>query len=164
MQSPLSKLTSFVQLGSLFFPPVNLTSFCKLTNFFSSDKIIRHRACTLRDTAYAYIKAEMDTDFEEKCRGIRDNRQNRYKFIAKPSAPDFVHVAPNRVIILLNFSLVFHGFFGIDPRRSDTPDEITSNILRNCFCPCTLPGKVLLHLHSAWSDFLKTVLQCLLPA
>ncbi|XP_045109499.1 ATPase family AAA domain-containing protein 2-like isoform X3 [Portunus trituberculatus] len=60
------------------------------------DKIIRHRACTLRDTAYAYIKAEMDTDFEEKCRGIRDNRKNRYQFIAKPPAPDFVHVAPIR--------------------------------------------------------------------
>ncbi|KAG0724334.1 ATPase family AAA domain-containing protein 2 [Chionoecetes opilio] len=60
------------------------------------DKVIRHRACTLRDTAYAYIKAEMDTDFEEKCRGIRDNRKSRYEFVAKPPAPDFVHVARNR--------------------------------------------------------------------
>ncbi|XP_042223155.1 ATPase family AAA domain-containing protein 2-like isoform X2 [Homarus americanus] len=57
------------------------------------DKIIRHRACTLRDTAYAYIKAEMDTDFEDKCREIRDRRQERYKSTTKPSAPEFIHVA-----------------------------------------------------------------------
>ncbi|KAK8734879.1 hypothetical protein OTU49_005708 [Cherax quadricarinatus] len=59
------------------------------------DKIIRHRACTLRDTAYAYIKAEMDTDFEDKCREIRDRRQDRYVSAAKPQVPEFIHVAPN---------------------------------------------------------------------
>lgn len=64
------------------------------------DKIIRHRACTLRDTAYAYIKAEMDTDFEEKCRGIRDTRLSRFECVSKPSVPNFIHVAPIRVRIL----------------------------------------------------------------
>ena len=55
--------------------------------------MIRHRACTLRDTAYAYIKAEMDTDFEYKCRDIRDNRAKRAR---SPTnlAPDFVYVEP----------------------------------------------------------------------
>ncbi|KAK7081664.1 ATPase AAA domain-containing protein 2, partial [Halocaridina rubra] len=57
------------------------------------DKIIRHRACTLRDTAYAYIKAEMDTDFEYKCRDIRDGRKKRYSNKIKPSAPNFILVA-----------------------------------------------------------------------
>lgn len=56
------------------------------------DKIIRHRACTLRDTAYAYIKAEMDTDFEEKCREIRDSRLRRFK----PSVPISINISPNK--------------------------------------------------------------------
>lgn len=62
-----------------------------------SDKIIRHRACTLRDTAYAYIKAEMDTDFEEKCRDIRDSRKERYQDHEKPSVPEFLQVVPDVV-------------------------------------------------------------------
>merc|ERR1739838_133825 len=55
------------------------------------DKIIRHRACTLRDMAYAYIKAEMDTDFEYKCRDIRDTRKAREQS-SSTIMPDFVHV------------------------------------------------------------------------
>lgn len=39
------------------------------------DKLIRHRACSLRDTAYTLIKAEMDTDFEEECRKISKKRK-----------------------------------------------------------------------------------------
>lgn len=66
-----------------------------------SDKIIRHRACTLRDTAYAYIKAEMDTDFEEKCRDIRDSRKERYKHHDKPSVPEFLQVVQDAVRMIL---------------------------------------------------------------
>lgn len=40
------------------------------------DKLIRHRACSLRDTAYTLIKAEMDTDFEEECRKISKKRRD----------------------------------------------------------------------------------------
>ncbi|BET02795.1 ATPase family associated with various cellular activities (AAA) [Nesidiocoris tenuis] len=40
-----------------------------------ADKQIRHRACYLQDTAYALIKAEMDSDFEDNCRKIRDDRK-----------------------------------------------------------------------------------------
>lgn len=36
-----------------------------------SDKIIRHRACDLRDVAYALIDSELDWDFEEKCKEIK---------------------------------------------------------------------------------------------
>ncbi|XP_066902229.1 ATPase family AAA domain-containing protein 2 isoform X2 [Halyomorpha halys] len=42
-----------------------------------ADKLIRHRACYLRDTAYALIKAEMDSDFEVSCRSIREARKKR---------------------------------------------------------------------------------------
>ncbi|KAK6644905.1 hypothetical protein RUM43_001181 [Polyplax serrata] len=41
------------------------------------DKLIRHRACSLRDTAYTLIKAEMDTDFEEECRKISKKRKEK---------------------------------------------------------------------------------------
>ncbi|XP_014219743.1 ATPase family AAA domain-containing protein 2 isoform X2 [Copidosoma floridanum] len=40
-----------------------------------ADKLIRHRACSLRDNAYALIKAELDSDFEDKCRKISTNRK-----------------------------------------------------------------------------------------
>lgn len=44
--------------------------------------MIRHRACTLRDTAYALIKAEMDTDFEEQCQEISRTRKARKEKVA----------------------------------------------------------------------------------
>ncbi|TGZ56172.1 ATPase family AAA domain-containing protein 2 [Temnothorax longispinosus] len=40
-----------------------------------ADKLIRHRACSLRDNAYALIKAELDSDFEDKCREISKTRR-----------------------------------------------------------------------------------------
>ena len=43
--------------------------------------MIRHRACTLRDTAYALIKAEMDTDFEEQCQEISRTRKARQEVV-----------------------------------------------------------------------------------
>lgn len=55
----------------------------------AADKLIRHRACYLRDTAYALIKAEMDSDFEENCREIRTARKTRITTIDK-FAPEFV--------------------------------------------------------------------------
>lgn len=39
--------------------------------------MIRHRACSLRDNAYALIKAELDSDFEDKCREISKNRNKK---------------------------------------------------------------------------------------
>ncbi|XP_071442897.1 ATPase family AAA domain-containing protein 2-like [Hetaerina americana] len=44
-----------------------------------ADKLIRHRAYALRDTAYALIKAEMDSDFEDHCRDINKERKRRSK-------------------------------------------------------------------------------------
>ncbi|KAK7872821.1 hypothetical protein R5R35_006699 [Gryllus longicercus] len=59
-----------------------------------ADKLIRHRACSLRDTAYALIKAEMDSDFEDQCQNIAKARSKRAE---SPSrfAPDFVHTKPS---------------------------------------------------------------------
>uniref|UniRef100_A0A8C3STU3 ATPase family AAA domain-containing protein 2 n=1 Tax=Chelydra serpentina TaxID=8475 RepID=A0A8C3STU3_CHESE len=41
------------------------------------DRLIRHRACTLRDTAYAIVKEEMDEDFEQLCEEIQESRKKR---------------------------------------------------------------------------------------
>nr|4TT6_A Chain A, ATPase family AAA domain-containing protein 2 [Homo sapiens] len=38
------------------------------------DRLIRHRACALRDTAYAIIKEELDEDFEQLCEEIQESR------------------------------------------------------------------------------------------
>nr|XP_018904780.1 PREDICTED: ATPase family AAA domain-containing protein 2-like isoform X2 [Bemisia tabaci] len=64
-----------------------------------ADKLVRHRACYLRDTAYALIKAEMDSDFEEQCKSIRGARQQREKVessvhVAESFVPEFVHTKP----------------------------------------------------------------------
>jgi hypothetical protein len=53
-----------------------LTTFCAFSlHRDPADKLIRHRACSLRDNAYALIKAELDSDFEDKCREISKNRR-----------------------------------------------------------------------------------------
>lgn len=48
---------------------------CSFSRRDPADKLIRHRACSLRDNAYALIKAELDSDFEDKCREISKNRK-----------------------------------------------------------------------------------------
>uniref|UniRef100_A0A1B6EE35 Tat-binding homolog 7 n=2 Tax=Clastoptera arizonana TaxID=38151 RepID=A0A1B6EE35_9HEMI len=63
----------------------------------AADKLIRHRACYLRDTAYALIKAEMDSDFEDTCREIRAARKTRTNNVNK-FAPEFVRAQdPNEI-------------------------------------------------------------------
>ncbi|XP_059690467.1 ATPase family AAA domain-containing protein 2-like [Gavia stellata] len=41
------------------------------------DRLIRHRACALRDTAYAIVREEMDEDFEQRCEEIQESRKKR---------------------------------------------------------------------------------------
>nr|XP_023422111.1 ATPase family AAA domain-containing protein 2B [Cavia porcellus] len=41
------------------------------------DKIIRHRACTLKDTAHAIIAAELDSEFNKLCEEIKEARIKR---------------------------------------------------------------------------------------
>ncbi|XP_077207676.1 ATPase family AAA domain-containing protein 2 isoform X1 [Paroedura picta] len=59
------------------------------------DRLIRHRACSLRDTAYAIIKEEMDEDFEQLCEEIQESRKKRGCSSAK-YAPSYYYVMPKR--------------------------------------------------------------------
>ncbi|XP_045451233.1 ATPase family AAA domain-containing protein 2-like [Melitaea cinxia] len=59
----------------------------------SSDKQIRHEACSLRDHAHALIDVEMDSDFELECREIA--RRRRDMGAADNDLPDFIYTASN---------------------------------------------------------------------
>ncbi|XP_028609717.1 ATPase family AAA domain-containing protein 2 isoform X2 [Grammomys surdaster] len=59
------------------------------------DRLIRHRACTLRDTAYAIIKEELDEDFEQLCEEIQESRKKRGCSSSK-YAPFYYHVMPKQ--------------------------------------------------------------------
>uniref|UniRef100_A0A671P2N4 ATPase family AAA domain-containing protein 2 n=1 Tax=Sinocyclocheilus anshuiensis TaxID=1608454 RepID=A0A671P2N4_9TELE len=41
------------------------------------DKIIRHRACSLKDTAHATIASELDPEFDRMCEEINESRRKR---------------------------------------------------------------------------------------
>ncbi|KAJ2940461.1 hypothetical protein O0L34_g145 [Tuta absoluta] len=59
----------------------------------SSDKQIRHEACSLRDHAHALIDVEMDSDFELECREIARKRKTQGD--ADCDLPDFIYTASN---------------------------------------------------------------------
>ncbi|XP_061462022.1 ATPase family AAA domain-containing protein 2 isoform X2 [Rhineura floridana] len=59
------------------------------------DRLIRHRACSLRDTAYAIIKEEMDEDFEQLCEEIQESRKKRGCSSSK-YAPSYYYVMPKQ--------------------------------------------------------------------
>lgn len=42
-----------------------------------SDKVIRHRACSLKDTAHAIFAAELDPEFNRMCEEIKEARKKR---------------------------------------------------------------------------------------
>ncbi|KAI5611234.1 ATPase family AAA domain-containing protein 2B [Silurus asotus] len=41
------------------------------------DKIIRHRACSLKDAAHAMIASELDPEFDRMCKEIKESRRKR---------------------------------------------------------------------------------------
>ncbi|NXD18715.1 ATAD2 protein, partial [Nothocercus nigrocapillus] len=41
------------------------------------DRLIRHKACALRDVAFAIVKEEMDEDLEQLCEEIKESRKKR---------------------------------------------------------------------------------------
>uniref|UniRef100_A0A7N9AYF1 ATPase family AAA domain-containing protein 2 n=1 Tax=Mastacembelus armatus TaxID=205130 RepID=A0A7N9AYF1_9TELE len=47
------------------------------------DKVIRHRACSLKDTAHAIFAAELDPEFDRMCEDIKEARRKRGKKIIK---------------------------------------------------------------------------------
>ncbi|XP_049876292.1 ATPase family AAA domain-containing protein 2-like isoform X2 [Pectinophora gossypiella] len=59
----------------------------------SSDKQIRHEACSLRDHAHALIDVEMDSDFELECQDIARKRQQEGDM--DNDLPDFIYTASN---------------------------------------------------------------------
>ncbi|XP_074841724.1 ATPase family AAA domain-containing protein 2 [Carettochelys insculpta] len=59
------------------------------------DRLIRHRACSLRDTAYAIIKEEIDEDFEQLCEEIQESRKKRGCSSSK-YAPSYYYVMPKQ--------------------------------------------------------------------
>ncbi|XP_062987169.1 ATPase family AAA domain-containing protein 2 [Elgaria multicarinata webbii] len=63
------------------------------------DRLIRHRACSLRDTAYAIIKEEMDEDFEQLCEEIQESRKKRGCSSSK-YAPSYYYVMPKQNTML----------------------------------------------------------------
>lgn len=44
---------------------------------FVIDRLIRHRACALKDTVHAIIRDELDEDFEKICAEIKESRSKR---------------------------------------------------------------------------------------
>lgn len=58
-----------------------LSSGCKI-----SDHFLRHKACTLSDTAYSIVRNEMDEGFEQRCEKIKESRKERGMFF---DAQDF---------------------------------------------------------------------------
>ncbi|XP_030838700.1 ATPase family AAA domain-containing protein 2 isoform X2 [Strongylocentrotus purpuratus] len=56
-----------------------------------SDRMIRNRACELKDMAYAIIDAEMDSDFEKECGEIEESRSRRQEnsTVTAAMAPSF---------------------------------------------------------------------------
>ena len=44
------------------------------------DRLLRNRACELRDTAHAMIYADLDPEFEKMCEEIDESRRKRSKF------------------------------------------------------------------------------------
>ncbi|NXW14840.1 ATAD2 protein, partial [Circaetus pectoralis] len=58
-------------------------------------RLIRHRACTLRDTAYGIVREELDEDFEQHCEEIKESRKKRGCSSSK-YAPSYYHVMPKQ--------------------------------------------------------------------
>lgn len=56
-------------------------------------RVIRHRACALKDTAYAIINTELDKDFEKLCASIVESRKQRGEDGSK-TAPTYYHTKP----------------------------------------------------------------------
>lgn len=52
------------------------------------DKVIRHRACSLKDTAHAIFASELDPEFDRMCEEIKEARRKRdLQTPAQPAAP-----------------------------------------------------------------------------
>jgi len=57
------------------------------------DKLLRNRACEMRDTAHALVYNDLDPEFEKLCLEIQDSREKR-NYNDKSNAPSFIKVMP----------------------------------------------------------------------
>ncbi|XP_077127288.1 ATPase family AAA domain-containing protein 2 isoform X1 [Ranitomeya variabilis] len=62
------------------------------------DRLIRHRACALRDATYAIIKQELDEEFEKLCDEIQESRKKR-GFSSSKYIPSYYHVLPKTATV-----------------------------------------------------------------
>ncbi|XP_029868450.1 ATPase family AAA domain-containing protein 2 isoform X4 [Aquila chrysaetos chrysaetos] len=58
-------------------------------------RLIRHRACTLRDTAYGIVRDELDEDFEQRCKEVKESRKKRGCSSSKYASSSY-HVMPKQ--------------------------------------------------------------------
>ncbi|XP_048214738.1 ATPase family AAA domain-containing protein 2 isoform X2 [Perognathus longimembris pacificus] len=102
------------------------------------DRLIRHRACALRDTAYAIIKEELDEDFEQLCEEIQESRKKRGCSSSK-YAPSYYHVMPK------------HSTLPVGDKKSDLEQNEKPKIPRipvACSTPAQFKRKI--HRKSKW--------------
>ncbi|KAL2076593.1 hypothetical protein ACEWY4_027810 [Coilia grayii] len=91
------------------------------------DKIIRHRACSLKDTAHAMIASELDPEFDRMCEEIKEARRKR---VALPSPP-----APQQQVCSPSAVATRRPAAAEEPAGSstqgDTPDKHCSSVLES---------------------------------
>ncbi|XP_077863535.1 ATPase family AAA domain-containing protein 2-like [Saccoglossus kowalevskii] len=58
-----------------------------------SDKVIRHRACEMKDIAHAIVDSDFNPEFGKLCLDIEESRKRRGETQSR-SAPQFYHVKP----------------------------------------------------------------------
>nr|XP_033789638.1 ATPase family AAA domain-containing protein 2 isoform X2 [Geotrypetes seraphini] len=107
-----------------------------------ADRLIRHRACTLRDAAYANIKTELDEDFEKLCEEIQASRKKRGCFSSK-YVPSYYHVLPKHSTSEYKKGETEHSEklkIPALPVAASTPSHL-----------CTAPGKKRYRRKSRWS-------------
>ncbi|XP_070705276.1 ATPase family AAA domain-containing protein 2B [Pempheris klunzingeri] len=78
------------------------------------DKVIRHRACSLKDTAHAIFASELDPEFDRMCEDIKEARRKR-----DLQTPAQLTAAPGTVATRK------HHNAGEDQARSSTQGEAT---------------------------------------
>uniref|UniRef100_UPI0037E736EF ATPase family AAA domain-containing protein 2B n=1 Tax=Semicossyphus pulcher TaxID=241346 RepID=UPI0037E736EF len=79
------------------------------------DKVIRHRACSLKDTAHAIFASELDPEFDRMCEEIKEARKKR----GLQAPAQSTAAAPGAVATRK------HHTAGEEPARSSTQGEAT---------------------------------------
>ncbi|XP_062267496.1 ATPase family AAA domain-containing protein 2B [Platichthys flesus] len=84
------------------------------------DKVIRHRACSLKDSAHAIFAAELDPEFDRMCEDIKEARRKKDLLTPTPQTAAPGSVATRK-----------HQAAGEEPARSSTLGEATDKQCTN---------------------------------